>query len=255
MSGVNPNIPQVRPGDAIKADDWNALAEGVNRSNAKPLSSGVSYMVANAAGMFVGQEEDNGVLFYNDSGSQVPAYGLMLLKNKQAIGGGVCPSTKQPDTYGCQYNVFVNGPSPVANASYGYAQRLGQEIIAAYDNSFGTPANGEMWGPGNGSFLLKKNYGGFLVVGTEDETNFYARVIHVPMLSFRGKPTGDVSAGSSGTVNIYTGAFGSETQPTGTPSMSSIQNDSSCTVKGGQICTVQIVPDNAGWQFVIGKTS
>jgi hypothetical protein len=71
----------------------------------------------------------------------------------------------------------------------------------------------------------------------------------------RGQPTGDVAAGASGTLNVYTGAFGSETQPSGSPTVSNVRNDGSCSVLQSLIATAEWVDDNGGWQFIVGKTS
>jgi hypothetical protein len=194
--------------------------------------------------------------FLNQNAGSIPAYGVVRVTGVSIVEAGrVVLTVDQPNTYGCQANCFINGPVAVSPGQYGYCTRSGA-LVALYDTADGTPALGDAWGPRSGTWKLKKNAGGFFCLGPPTNSGLgLALFAPLPMLSFRGQPTADVTAGSSGTVNVYTGTFGSETQPTGTPSVSNVRNDSSCTVKGSQICTVQYVPDNGGWQFVNGKTS
>ncbi len=193
--------------------------------------------------------------FLNQNAGTIPAYGVVRVTGVSIVEAGrVVLTVDQPNAYGCQANCFINGTVAVSAGQYGSCMRAGA-LVALYDTADGTPAFGDAWGPRSGTWKLKKNTGGFFCLGPPTNSGLgLALFAPLPMLSFRGQPTADVAAGASGTVNIYAGAFGSETALSG-QSISNVRNDSSCTVKGNQICTVIYVPDNGGWQFVNGKTS
>ena len=160
----------------------------------------------------------------------------------------------QPNTYGSQYLHAVNDETDVAAGSYGKCC-LGQIVPALYDSGDGTPAFGEQWGPRSGTWKLKKNTGGFMVLGVAVSSRSLVLVTPAPMLVLRGQPTADVAAAATGTLTIYTGAYGSEAT-TGV-TMAGVKNNSSCTVKGSQIARAVWDGESAGtqWQFDVGKTA
>src|SRR5262249_49771951 len=125
--------------------------------------------------------------------------------------GRVVLTADQPNTFGCQANCFVNGPVPVAAGQYGFCTRAGP-VVALYDTADGTPAFGDAWGPRSGTWQLKKNTGGFLRRAPPTNAALgLALFVPLPMLTFRGKTTAAaINKGASGTINIYTGALGSE---------------------------------------------
>lgn len=157
---------------------------------------------------------------YNDSGSTIPPFGVVLRKAGQAqksdtkLGPaqGICMSVKQPDTFGSQYNALVADEAQgagYANASFGAVQ-MHPPFIALYDNADGTPAAGDAWGPRSGTFKLKKNTGGFRVIGVYDSTNFYALVWPEAMLSLKVKTTAAHNKGATQACDIWTGTEGAE---------------------------------------------
>lgn len=164
---------------------------------------------------------------YNDSGQTIPSFGCVLLKGgkgqKSDTGEGpaqgICASVKRPDTYGCQHNALIvdqawNGSSyGYADKTFGAAQ-IQPPFIAAYDSGDGTPAFGDMWGPRSGTFLLKKNTGGFYVIGVYDSAKHYALVVPFPMrrVVVKNLTGSDIAKGATnGTVTIMTGTPGAET--------------------------------------------
>ncbi|MDE2098970.1 MAG: hypothetical protein KGL39_17080 [Patescibacteria group bacterium] len=153
------------------------------------------------------------ILFRNDNAGTVPAHSLMRITGAATVGTGAATqrvvTCDQPNIFGSQYNVIINGDEDVASGAIG--QTAGGPVqFAAYDTGDGTPVTGESWGPRSGTWKLKKNTGGFQVVG--NAVNGYVQVQRVPWLSFRGVSSGAITAGSlsgsvislgSGTVKVY----------------------------------------------------
>ena len=149
--GINSQIPHVKPGDLPRCHDYNDMTDVFSQLTQRGMGA-AGYSMINGAGRFFGSEEpDPGILVYNGAGSDMPAYGVGLLDGDQTVDEGDCPKVKQPDTYGCQNNVFVNGGSPITEAGFGYAQFFGRPLIAAYDSADGTPASGDRWRPRSGT--------------------------------------------------------------------------------------------------------
>jgi hypothetical protein len=209
--------------------------------------------------------------FYNDSGSTIPPFGCVLLKGSQAqkttttgpgvqvVAGpvqGICPSVKQPDRFGCQSDVFIADEAlgtGYLNQAFGAAQQV-PPFVALYDSADGTPATGERWGPRSGTFKLKKNTGGFLVIGPYDTTNHYALVLPESMTTVRGKIASDCAPGASADLTIWTGAIGAEA--TTSLAITSVYNDSDCTIRATpKFATAIFVPLNSAWLFVVGRTA
>ncbi len=92
---------------------------------------------------------------YNTSGEQIPAFGLIRVTGADSVG--VLQAAK-PNADGQQ--VMVNGPVPIPVAAYGSATNDFPNY-ALYDTGDGTPAVGDTWGAGSGSWKLRKNKAGF----------------------------------------------------------------------------------------------
>ena len=150
--------------------------------------------------------------FVNSSSGTIPAYGVVRGTGVSIIEPGrVVMTVDQPNTFGCQTQCFVNGPAPVAAGNFGYACRTGL-LVALYDTADGTPAFGQAWGPRAGTWKLKQNTGGFAVIGVTNSSIGLALVSPAPMLTVRGKTnSGSIAKGATGTVNIFAGLLGSET--------------------------------------------
>jgi hypothetical protein len=182
--------------------------------------------------------------FFNDSGQTIPPFGVVLLKGfkgqdsdtKRGPAQGVVASVKRPDVFGCQYNAMVADETPdgagCPDQTFGAAQlpMQGVPLIALYDSADGTPAFGEAWGPRSGTFKLKKNTGGFRVIGVYDSTNHYALVQPEPMLTVFGKFAADLAPDASADLTIWSGADGAEV--TTSQTITGVKNVSSCTIKG-----------------------
>jgi hypothetical protein len=157
--------------------------------------------------------------FFNDSGSLIPPFGIVFTKGNKAQASdtkegpaqGVCISVKTPDAFGCQYNALIadeaNGVG-YSDQKFGAAQQL-PPFIALYESLDGTPGFGEAWGPLN-SFKLRKDTGGFRIMGVYDASKTLALVIPEPMLEFVGKTPATINKGNAGTVNIFKGTLGAE---------------------------------------------
>ena len=175
----------------------------------------------------------------------IPAYGVCLTKTGSDLTTGRV-SVKRPDTYGSQNNALINGPTAVAVSGNGFAQGGNGPFIAAYDSSDGSPGHGEAWGPRSGTYLLKKNTGGFRVIAVLDATNALALVQRDPMLTFRGKTDASLSKGASGTISIYAGTLGSETDTT----INMTAYNRFATVAITKWVTCSYCFDNQGWDLI-----
>ena len=140
--------------------------------------------------------------FKNDSGEQIPAFACMRVTGMTTLGGRNVLTVQKPNTYGSQYMHRLNGPFPVEIGKYGICTRSAG-AAALYDTADGTPALGERWGPRDATWKLKKNTGGWMVMGNSDATNGIVIVQQAPMLSFVGKCDAAIAKNAKGTVSIY----------------------------------------------------
>jgi hypothetical protein len=99
--------------------------------------------------------------FLNDSGFEVPAYGVVRIVDADAGQW----TAERPD--GSDGIFAVNGPDAVADGASGACTR-DWPAYALYDDGDGEPANGETWGPGADTFKLRLGNDGFLIVGAAD---------------------------------------------------------------------------------------
>jgi len=151
--------------------------------------------------------------FRNDSGEPVVPFGVLRITGATTHNGFETLVIARPNAYGAQYLHALNGPVEVASGAFGLCL-LGQPAYAAYNSGDGVPAFGEMWGPQSGTWLLRKNTGGFLVMGNADQAHQIVLVAPAPMLSFIGKTDAAHAKGATGTISIYAGALGAETDTT-----------------------------------------
>lgn len=100
----------------------------------------------------------------NGAGETVPAFALVRVTARD--GAGVYTVAK-PDTDNGP--VWVNSPLDIATGTgAGGAVTAAGPVDALYDTADGTPAVGETWGAGAGSFKLRKDKAGFVVVSAGD---------------------------------------------------------------------------------------
>lgn len=149
--------------------------------------------------------------FRNDAGEPIPAFGIVRITGLAVLEPGrVVLTAGKPNTYGCQWQCMVNGPTPVDTGKYGVCSR-GPFVAALYDTADSPPVAGERWGPRESTWKLRRNTGGFVVVGVTKSSAGLVLVQPAAMLSFVGKTDAAHNKGATGTISIYAGTLGSET--------------------------------------------
>lgn len=95
----------------------------------------------------------------NDSGEEIPAYGVMRVTGIVTEEDREYYKVDKPGTtFSREY--LVNGPVAIGTADdekYGTAQ-LGPRVQALFDDADGTPTAGDGYGPKPGQWSLAKNY-------------------------------------------------------------------------------------------------
>jgi hypothetical protein len=213
-----------------------------------PAATGVKWCY-----VLIGSRQGAAGAWNGEGSADCPAFGIMLHNGTQTSGTRILTKGKRPDTYGCQRNFFFANEAGITHGAEGTAQSVGpwgpDMFIAAYDNSDGTPAAGEAWGPRSGTYLLKKNTGGFIVLGVVDSVNHYVLVKSDPMDFFRGIVSADVAAGGTGTITVHVG--GTDTSQT----ISGIMNLTDCTIKGSKVGSAQWLWGESAWMFITFGTT
>jgi len=149
--------------------------------------------------------------FRNDSGEQIPAFGVFKVTGSVTITDfGQALKAEKPDTYGSQFIHFVNGPQPVDGTKIGYCANPSQPVYAKYDTGT-TPANADLWGP-DSSFDLKEDVGGFQIIG--GVVSGRVLVVQAPMIMLLAKTDAAHAKSASGTISVWDGTLGSETDST-----------------------------------------
>ena len=150
------------------------------------------------------------VRFRNDNAGTAPAFGVMRVTGGTA---GQFVTIDQPST-AFKRRYLVNGPSDVATGKFGLGTWLtsnslnieGQQVLYAS----GTPAVDEEWGPSNGSWALSANRPGFLITGGNDTTALTTMAVQIITQQVFGKADAAIALNASGTVRVYGGPPGSE---------------------------------------------
>jgi hypothetical protein len=141
---------------------------------------------------------------YNDSGEEIPAFAIMRISGARKQNDQFVLEVKQPDTFGSQGQHVVNGPQKIATGKYGQCLRA-DLVSVLYDSADGTPAFGEQWGPRSGSWKLRKNTGGFVLIGNVNTTETIAVIQSSPMTTLRGTTDAAHNKGAAGTISIFMG--------------------------------------------------
>jgi hypothetical protein len=97
--------------------------------------------------------------FKNNFAGAIPSFGLVKVTD---VDSDETLQVTQPDTDG--EDVYVNGPMEVPQGGNGSCAR-DWPLYVQYEAGDGTPAHGETWGAGAGSFKLRKNKAGFVIEG------------------------------------------------------------------------------------------
>lgn len=157
-----------------------------------------------------------GVHFHNDSGESIPAYAVMRVTGVNStykIPWEVLNVAKPNTTL--QRFYLVNGPVACQANGNGLGTYLWDSSFILYDTG-NTPAIGETWGPQDGTWTIKKNRWGFNILGGNTGSGATSRTVAVQHIvnHVLGKTNASHAKSASGTVNLYTGTLGSETQVT-----------------------------------------
>lgn len=153
------------------------------------------------------------MIFINDGADDIPPNSIINLTGiTKQDNGQYYLNADKPDS-AANFLLAITGNETVKADKKGSCQPIGPVFLMAYDTADGTPANEQNWGADNGTFKLKKNFGGgnWAVIGADTE-NEIALVMVTGKVIFTGKNDAEIAAGAtSGTVSIYAGTLGSET--------------------------------------------
>lgn len=147
----------------------------------------------------------------NESGEVIPGFSVVRLDDTKVMAPGIhgYKGYKPSTTFGRSYAITC----PFASTATGYVMAsFSSPMRALYDT--GTPVNGETWGPKPGQWTLSKGYPGFVVLGVIDATKKIMAVRPEEITTLRGKTDSTHSKGVSGTVSVYAGVTGSESDTT-----------------------------------------
>ena len=147
----------------------------------------------------------------NDNAGTAPAYAILRPTGVGLINGEMVVTVDQPNTTLARY-YLVNSAATIASGATGPAT-LDFPTLAAFDSSSGTPAYGDGWGPKPSSWKLNKAYPGFTAMGYNLGTTATLALGH-EIGRLLGKTDSTHNKSASGTVSIYIGTLGSETDST-----------------------------------------
>lgn len=140
----------------------------------------------------------------NGAGEEIPLYSCVRVTAFDPNTGMF--SLAKPDTDG-QF-VFLTDKTSIASGSNGvFSDSF--PMLANYDSADGTPAIGEAWGAGAGTFKLKKGKAGFVIAGdpnTADET------VPVRRVDASTDSVADVTYSQRGVVNLSDQFLGAGTK-------------------------------------------
>lgn len=187
--------------------------------------------------------------FRNDSGEVIPGCGILRITGLATVNNRQMLTVGKPNTYGSQFFHAINDIADIPVGGYGMCT-LGWTAVVNYDSADGTPAFGEAWGPRDATWKAKKNTGGFMVTGNPDTTNFLVEVQKLPMLEFYGVTDAIHAVDATGTISIYTGTLGGETDTT--VNMTGVLNRYGTVTSGTKVRCVWNWW-NRGWEFTNAK--
>lgn len=157
----------------------------------------------------------SGVLFRNTSGEAIPAYGVMRVTGAESRAGVPCLTVGKPSS-SFQRMYLVNGRVGIGSAStsYGFGSWLNESDWVLYDTTDGTPSSGQVWGPVDGSWKLRRHYYGFHVIGNANTSaSGSERVVALQQMVMNviGKADSSISKGSAGPVSMWKGDRSADT--------------------------------------------
>ncbi len=138
------------------------------------------------------------LMFRNDSGEEIPPWGAMKVTDATMEDGKAIVVVDKPEAI--SQILLFNGARAVADGNRGVAQS-GPVYRVTYTGT--APTNGRVVGHINGQWYLDDAAGGFIVIGevSADADTMFVMEHHEPMA---GKSNGTITAGSTGTVHVYT---------------------------------------------------
>jgi hypothetical protein len=155
------------------------------------------------------------VRFYNENSGTAPAYGVMRITTN---GTATYAAIDKPSS-AFQPLYIVNGPRDCVTGKWGWGYFLTAETFR-FDHRFvlfdtaNTPAVGEVWGPQDGTWTIKQNYPGFLIIGgnTGSDTTSRTAAMQLPCTHVIGKANGSIAVdATNGTMDIWSKNFGGAT--------------------------------------------
>jgi hypothetical protein len=150
------------------------------------------------------------VRIYNDTNEELPQFGVARVTGMTTINDQKVVSVEKPDTtFGRLY--LVNSGDDLAYQRVGVAKNR-PIVKVLYDT--GTPAIGEVWGPKPGQFSCSAWYPGFKVLGIVSSTDKIMLAQYDEPGIYLGKADADIAKGSTGTVSLWIGASGAESDST-----------------------------------------
>ena len=142
---------------------------------------------------------DNGINFRNDSGEEIPPYGLVHITGSINFEGMLIFTVDKPATANVlKSKIFINGPAAVADGKYGTAQ-TGPIFRLIHDDAISYQA-GDRVGCKDGSFLAGLNPT-FLVLGEDDIEENCLRVMFDDTPIF-GTTAGTITSTTAGDVTV-----------------------------------------------------
>lgn len=188
------------------------IAEGLRRINALPEPAKNALYRRHG-----GSAISSAVPVRNDSGEEIPAFGLMRITGTTTVDGEPVWTVDKPSST-FQRFVLVNGetaiPASGSNDIYGTGYFCDRPFRALYDTSDGTPSYGQVWGPRSGSWKLRRHHYGFLIWGEIDDDTTGEETVKVTqslVVNVIGKTDAAITKGSSGTVSVWKGDESADT--------------------------------------------
>lgn len=179
----------------------------------------------------VAAEEPGEGFFRNESGEEVPAFGVMRITGYERTTG-VYIIGKPNTTF--HRECLINGSKKVSTGAGGHFFRA-RSCQVLYDNA-NTPAFGETWGPTNDSWKIIKDMYGFTILGDNvtDGESIRTLVQQEPVQYVFGKADAEMTAlGGSGTVSVWKGKFASDSGVNITAT-----NETGLVIESGKRCRV-----------------
>lgn len=143
------------------------------------------------------------VRFHNDSGEEIPAWGVMRITGIQSGNDAWRLKVGKPNTTISSF-YLVNSATACPASTDGWGTYLWNSGHVLYDTSV-TPAIGEEWGPQDGTWTIRKNHWGFRIIGGTTGSGAVSRVVAAQYMVHEliGKADSSIAKASSGTVSVW----------------------------------------------------